>query len=187
LFNLLGKVFSDEWIHGILAHDEKLIQVSPSISQTMSSAICYIQQTLLIILEDICASLVAVPVKVCHPFFWVGETSIMLTVSVGLVSVFIPGFAITCYLSSWQDDIINEINIKLLVECAHSAKDAATRNHVFSLISSIAKVIPEKVLDHILDILTIIGESAVSQVCQFIRFPCIGYILPYFILFYCTE
>lgn len=108
----------------------------------------------------------------------------MLTVSVGLVSVFIPVFAITCYSSSWQDDVINEINIKLLVECAHSAKDAATRNHVFSLISSVAKVIPEKVLDHILDILTIIGESAVSQVCQYIRFPCIGYILPYFILLY---
>lgn len=125
MFNLLGKVFSDEWIHGILAKDEKLIQVSPSICQTMSSTICYIQQTLLIILEDICASLVhAVPV---------------------------------------EDVIINEINIKLLVECAHSAKDAATRNPVFSLISTVAKVIPEKVLDHILDILTIIGESAVSQ------------------------
>lgn len=118
------------------------------------------------------------------PIFLGGETLIMLTVSIGLVSVFVPVFVITCYSSSWQDVIINEINIKLLVECAHSAKDAATRNPVFSLISTVAKVIPEKVLDHILDILTIIGESAVSQVCQFIRFSCIGYNLPYFILFF---
>jgi len=118
------------------------------------------------------------------PIFLGWETSIMLIVTVCLVSVFVPVFVSTWYSSSWQDDIINEINIKLLVECAHSVKDAATRNHVFSLISSIAKVIPEKVLDHILDILTIIGESAVSQVCQFIRFPCIGYIGAYFILFF---
>ncbi|KAL4595949.1 hypothetical protein ACB092_12G129000 [Castanea dentata] len=126
LFKPLGKVFSDEWIGGTLTRDEKLVQVSPGISQSMSSTICYIQQTLLIILEDICASLInAVPIK---------------------------------------DDILNEINIKLLVECAHSAKDGVTLNLVFSLISSVAKVVPEKVLEHILDILTVIGESAVSQI-----------------------
>ncbi|XP_030935775.1 uncharacterized protein At3g06530 [Quercus lobata] len=126
LFKLLGKVFSDEWIGGTLTRDDKLVQVSPSISESMSSTICYIQQTLLIILEDICASLInAVPIK---------------------------------------DDILNEINIKLLVECAHSAKDGVTLNLIFSLISSVAKVVPEKVLEHILDILTVIGESAVSQI-----------------------
>ncbi|KAK7852331.1 uncharacterized protein CFP56_039361 [Quercus suber] len=126
LFKLLGKVFSDEWIGGTLTQDDKLVQVSSSISQSMSSTICYIQQTLLIILEDICASLInAVPIK---------------------------------------DDILNEIDIKLLVECAHSAKDGVTLNLVFSLISSVAKVVPEKVLEHILDILTVIGESAVSQI-----------------------
>ncbi|KAG7972395.1 hypothetical protein I3843_07G181800 [Carya illinoinensis] len=126
LFKLLGKVFSDEWIQGTLIQDEKVIQVSPNISQAMSSAMCYIQQTLLVILEDICASLInAVPLK---------------------------------------GDIIHETNIKLLVKCANSAKDGVTRNHVFSLISSVAKVVPEKVLDHILDILSIIGESTVSQI-----------------------
>nr|XP_023877249.1 uncharacterized protein At3g06530 [Quercus suber] len=126
LFKLLGKVFSDEWIGGTLTQDDKLVQVSSSISQSMSSTICYIQQTLLIILEDICASLInAVPIK---------------------------------------DDILNEIDIKLLVECAHSAKDGVTLNLVFSLISSVAKVVPEKVLEHIMDILTVIGESAVSQI-----------------------
>lgn len=125
LFKLLGKVFSDEWICGTRTQDDKLIELSPNISQT-TSTISYIQQTLLIILEDICTSLTnAVPLK---------------------------------------DDIINEINIKLLVECAHSAKDGVTLNHVFSLISSVAKVIPDKVLEHILDIVTIIGESAVSQI-----------------------
>jgi U3 small nucleolar RNA-associated protein 10 len=90
----------------------------------------------------------------------------MLTVSLVLSFQYLFLFIlIICDTFSWQDDIINEINIKLLVECAHSAKDGVTLNHVFSLISSVAKVIPDKVLEHILDIVTIIGESAVSQVC----------------------
>lgn len=66
-----------------------------------------------------------------------------------------------------QDNIINEIDVKMLVECAHSAKDGVTRNHVFALISSITKIFPEKVLEHILDIFTVIGESTVTQVCQY--------------------
>lgn len=67
-----------------------------------------------------------------------------------------------------QEDIVNEINIKLLVECARSLKDGVTRNHVFSLISAIAKITPQKVLEHIEDIFTVIGESAVTQVCGYI-------------------
>lgn len=56
------------------------------------------------------------------------------------------------------------MNIKVLVECASSAKDGVTRNHVFTLISSIAKITPERVLEHIEEIFTVIGESAISQV-----------------------
>lgn len=52
----------------------------------------------------------------------------------------------------------------LLVKCARLASDAVTRNHVFSLVSTVVKIIPDKVLDHILDILNIIGESALTQV-----------------------
>ncbi|KAJ4840356.1 hypothetical protein Tsubulata_007625 [Turnera subulata] len=62
-----------------------------------------------------------------------------------------------------KDDIANKINIKMLVKCAHSAKDGVIRNSVFSLLSSIAKVVPDMLLDHILDIFTIIGESTVTQ------------------------
>ncbi|ONI24972.1 hypothetical protein PRUPE_2G273000 [Prunus persica] len=126
LFKLLYRTFSNEWVHGVLVQDEKQIQVSSRNSDSMSSAISYIQQTLLIILEDISSS---------------------LTNSVPLA-----------------DNIINEIDVKMLVECAHSVKDGVTRNHVFSLISSITKIIPEKVLGHILDIFTLIGESAVTQI-----------------------
>eukprot|EP00257_Ricinus_communis_P020965 XP_015580336.1 uncharacterized protein At3g06530 [Ricinus communis] len=63
-----------------------------------------------------------------------------------------------------KDEITNKIDIKMLVECAHSAKDGVTRNHVFSLLSSIAKVIPDKIMEHILDILMVIGESTVIQI-----------------------
>lgn len=64
----------------------------------------------------------------------------------------------------WQDEVVYNFDVELLVKCARFASDAVTRNHVFSLLSTIAKVVPETVLDQILDILTIIGESAVTQV-----------------------
>ncbi|XP_042487302.1 uncharacterized protein At3g06530 [Macadamia integrifolia] len=67
------------------------------------------------------------------------------------------------YDNSLKAGIVGDFDIKLLVECARAAKDAVTRNHVFSLLSSIAKFSPDKILDHILDILTVIGESAVTQ------------------------
>lgn len=58
----------------------------------------------------------------------------------------------------------------MLVQCARSANDGVTRNHVFSLLSGIAKVVPDKLLEHILDILAVIGESTVSQVCWYLCF-----------------
>ncbi|OVA04123.1 BP28 [Macleaya cordata] len=117
LFKLLRKIFSDEWL---LGQGEKS-GVSQSIGNTMS----YVQQAVLLVLEDITASLLsAIPLK---------------------------------------DDIHNKFDMKLLVECARASKDAMTRNHVFSLLSSIAKVTPEKVLDHIFGIFTVIGESAIAQ------------------------
>lgn len=64
-----------------------------------------------------------------------------------------------------QEDIHDQFDLVLLVECARSTKDGITRNHIFSLLSTIARVLPEKILDHILEILTVIGESAVTQVC----------------------
>ncbi|XP_021285623.1 uncharacterized protein At3g06530 isoform X2 [Herrania umbratica] len=126
LFTLLGKIFSDEWGHGALTQDERLIQTS-GVSQTMSSAICYIQQTLLLILDDIFASFINAN-------------------------------------SPLKAGIINKIDIKMLVDCARLTEDGVTRNHVFTLLSSVAKLVPNRILEHIFDILTVIGESAVSQI-----------------------
>lgn len=64
-----------------------------------------------------------------------------------------------------QGATLDQFDMELLVKCARSTKDAVTRNHVFSLFSILAKVIPDKVLDHILDILIVMGESAITQVC----------------------
>ncbi|KAH7557345.1 hypothetical protein JRO89_XS11G0129200 [Xanthoceras sorbifolium] len=126
LFKLLGKVFSSDWLDGgVLAKDEKWIQASSGISLTVSSTLIFLQQTLLIVLEDIIVSLAnAIPLK---------------------------------------DDAIKIIDIEMLVDCARSAKDGVTRNHVFSLLSSFVKVVPDKILEHILDILAVIGESTVTQ------------------------
>lgn len=70
--------------------------------------------------------------------------------------------------------------MKVLVECAHSAKDGVTRNHAFSLISTLAKIIPDKVLEHIQDIFTVIGEAAVSQVLSHICLQDRSYNLNYY-------
>ncbi|GMI76636.1 hypothetical protein like AT3G06530 [Hibiscus trionum] len=126
LFKLLGKAFSDEWIRDVPAQDERRIQTS-GVPQSKSTAIFYIQQTLLLVLDDIFASSM-------------NENSPL------------------------KDGIVDEIDIKLLVGCARLTKDAVTRNHVFTLLSIVAKLVPNKILEHILDILTVIGESAVSQI-----------------------
>ncbi|KAL6311451.1 hypothetical protein AAG906_005381 [Vitis piasezkii] len=125
LFKLLRKIFMDEWVQDDVHLYEKWIQASPGTSETISSTVCYIQQTLLLILEDISAS-------------------ILTDMSV-------------------KDDIHDKFDLMLLVECARSTKDGITRNHIFSLLSTIARVLPDEILDHILDILTVIGESAVTQ------------------------
>ncbi|CAH2054802.1 unnamed protein product [Thlaspi arvense] len=61
-------------------------------------------------------------------------------------------------------DLANEINVKMLVEFAHSSNDGVTRNYIFSLFTSIVKIVPDRVLDHIISILTLVGESTVTQI-----------------------
>ncbi|XP_057972834.1 uncharacterized protein At3g06530 [Malania oleifera] len=124
LIMLLGKSFEEEWVREAVDQHEKGAESSFGISQTVSSIICYIQQTSLLILQDIAAS---------------------------FISDLPP------------NDGVNDFDVELLVECARSTKDAATRNHVFSLLSTVARVSAEKVLDHIVNILSVIGESAVIQ------------------------
>ncbi|CAJ1971386.1 unnamed protein product [Sphenostylis stenocarpa] len=58
----------------------------------------------------------------------------------------------------------NEINIKLMIECARNSNNDITRNHVFSVLAAIARAFTEEVLEHILDILAVIGEAAVTQI-----------------------
>lgn len=124
LFKLLGTLFLDDYWIMVTKNEENYTQASPKVSPTSSSPLCYVQQSLLLILEDISASLITSP----------------------------P-----------QKEVMYNFDVELLVKCARSSKDAVTRNHIFLLLSTIAKVVPDRVLDHILDILTVVGESAVTQ------------------------
>ncbi|XP_076945325.1 uncharacterized protein At3g06530-like [Bidens hawaiensis] len=126
LFKLLNIVFMDkDWTSEAVKQDEEHAETSSDNSQSTVNTICYIQQNLLSVLEDIINSLV------------VNDRA--------------------------QDGIVGSFDIKLLVSCVRSTDDAATRNHVFSLLTAVAKIMPDRILDHILDILTVIGESAVTQ------------------------
>ncbi|KAI7750210.1 hypothetical protein M8C21_026307, partial [Ambrosia artemisiifolia] len=124
LLKHLNIVFMDkDWISEAVKQDEEHAEASSDISQSTATTICYIQQNLLSVLEDITNSLTR----------------------------------------NDKDGIVESFDIKLLVSCVRSTDDAATRNHVFSLLSAVAKVMPERILDHILDILTVISQSAVTQ------------------------
>ncbi|TKY57272.1 U3 small nucleolar RNA-associated protein 10 [Spatholobus suberectus] len=63
-----------------------------------------------------------------------------------------------------NEKMMTEINIKLLIECARNSNVVVTRNHVFSLLSAVTRVFPGEVLEHILDILAVIAEAAVTQI-----------------------
>lgn len=122
LFKLLGRTFSDEWVHSI---DERSIQAASGISEGTTSTACYVQQNLLLVLEDILASFGPLQSKA---------------------------------------QMLDSIDVELLIKCAHSAKDGVTHNHILKLLSTITKLVPDKILDHIQDILTVAGESAITQV-----------------------
>lgn len=59
LFKLLRKMFMDDSLQNDVEQDVQNMQASSGISQSVSNIICYNQQTLLSILEDISASLSA--------------------------------------------------------------------------------------------------------------------------------
>lgn len=63
-----------------------------------------------------------------------------------------------------NEKMTDEINIKLLIDCARNSNIVVTRNHVFSLLSAVTRVFPGEVLEHMLDILTVTGEAAVTQI-----------------------
>lgn len=66
LFKLLSKVFSEECVNDALSLEKGLNQPSSSPSEVNTTIICHIQQTLLIILEDIIMSLKSMaPLNVC--------------------------------------------------------------------------------------------------------------------------
>uniref|UniRef100_A0A1D1XF93 Uncharacterized protein At3g06530 n=1 Tax=Anthurium amnicola TaxID=1678845 RepID=A0A1D1XF93_9ARAE len=61
------------------------------------------------------------------------------------------------------DEVFSKFNIKLLVECARATQNVVTLNHVFWLLSSVAKVSSHWVSEYIFELFTIIGDSASKQ------------------------
>ncbi|XP_021761936.1 uncharacterized protein At3g06530-like [Chenopodium quinoa] len=121
LFQLLRKAFTDKWVRAVT--QEEWVPALSGIAQTTSNALSYIQQTVLLILEDIISSL-----------------------SDDL---------------SLNNGVFDKFDAALLVECAQSASDVVTSNHVYSLFATIAKVEPGKILHYIPAILAVISKSTV--------------------------
>uniref|UniRef100_A0A0V0J264 Putative ovule protein n=1 Tax=Solanum chacoense TaxID=4108 RepID=A0A0V0J264_SOLCH len=122
LFKLLQNAFIDnEWIHVAANQSDLHYHSSSGNSQIIADAAVHIQQELLLILEDITASVTS------------------------------------------EDKNSMNFDVELLIKCARSASNMVTRNQIFSLLSAISRAKPDEVLDHILEILVVIGESAVTQ------------------------
>ncbi|KAL4178617.1 hypothetical protein AMTRI_Chr13g116010 [Amborella trichopoda] len=63
-----------------------------------------------------------------------------------------------------RDEILEQYGVDMLIEYVYAAKDPMTRNHIFSLISTVVKSIPDRVLlNQIIDIFTTMGETSVIQ------------------------
>lgn len=62
-----------------------------------------------------------------------------------------------------KDIICKNFNVDLVVQCVNIAKDSTTRNHALSLMTALGRLLPDQVLDHVIDIFTIMGESTIIQ------------------------
>lgn len=55
------------------------------------------------------------------------------------------------------------------------ASDAATRNQALTLLTAVANLFPDQVLKHVVDILSVIGTSTMTQVCNgLLHYGCIS-------------
>lgn len=63
---------------------------------------------------------------------------------------------------NWCQEIFD---INVLVQCVADTSDPASRNQALMLLTTIARVFPEKVLNHIVDLCSVIGASTITQVC----------------------
>nr|CAD1844938.1 unnamed protein product [Ananas comosus var. bracteatus] len=124
LFEVLSKLFSNDWLLDLFDQGEKGATELSEISESVSGVVYQAQQTTLLIIKDVIDSLES---------------------------------------DSPHAELISKVNVDLLIECSHSVTDAATRNLAFMLLSSAAKVSPQCISERIIDIFTVIGESAVKQ------------------------
>ncbi|KAG0589672.1 hypothetical protein KC19_1G038600 [Ceratodon purpureus] len=69
----------------------------------------------------------------------------------------------TTLLSVTNPDHAEIFDIDILVQCVADASDAATRNQALMLLTAIARIFPQKVLNHIVDLFSVIGSSTITQ------------------------
>ncbi|XP_020576310.1 uncharacterized protein At3g06530 isoform X2 [Phalaenopsis equestris] len=125
LFEVLAKLFSDDWLLGLLGSGTTGSGSISGFTESFSAALYSARHTTLLILKDTIDSHI-----MTHPN---------------------------------MDDLLNKDNINRLVEWAHLAKDATTRNHIFLLLSSVAKISSGLLSEHIVDLFVMVGESTIKQ------------------------
>ncbi|CAM6083052.1 unnamed protein product [Calypogeia fissa] len=64
-----------------------------------------------------------------------------------------------------QKNLINDLGVDVdtVVIAVNKAEDGTTRNHALAVLTSLARLIPDAVLKHLIDILSVVGESTLTQ------------------------
>ncbi|KAK4787741.1 hypothetical protein SAY86_011574 [Trapa natans] len=62
-----------------------------------------------------------------------------------------------------KEKILNEINIGLLLECLRLDQAGVVCDHIFPLLSTIARVLPEAFVNNMSEVLLIVGKSALTE------------------------
>lgn len=57
-----------------------------------------------------------------------------------------------------------EFDVDTVVISVNKAEDGTTRNHALALLTSLGRLLPDAVLKHLIDILSVVGESTLTQV-----------------------
>ncbi|EPS73229.1 hypothetical protein M569_01520 [Genlisea aurea] len=103
-------------------HEDETLSCNSA--QAVTDTVTYIQQALLLVLENITASINVDPIP---------------------------------------KDMIQNFDFPLVLSFARDSNDLGVRNHIFSLITTIVKIMPDLVFGQMVDILAAIGEYATEQ------------------------
>lgn len=70
-----------------------------------------------------------------------------------------------------EGEILAGSDIDLIVRCVSTTTSGATRNQALALLTAAGNLFPQKILSQVINIVSVIGTSVVTQVCSLSVLP----------------